>query len=151
MQDLLEYHFKDDPEIGPLLATLAPGTGYRDRAADLLGYARIYEMRPTIVKADPKHYRATDVDDARKLAAQILAALRDAETPKARLWGERVAKAFTLLYAAYADVRATWLWLERRDPSAAERFPSLYWSPVSSKGRKAAPPEPAAPPPPNAP
>ncbi|MBK8253211.1 MAG: hypothetical protein IPK82_11165 [Polyangiaceae bacterium] len=138
MQTLCEYHFGDDPVIGSLLAELAPGTDYRDRAADLLGYARIYEMRPEAVKADAKHYRPTDVADARKYAGQILAALRDADSPKARLWGDRLVKVFTLLYAAHAEVRATWLWLERKDAGAAERFPSLYAPPPGSRPRKTA-------------
>lgn len=138
MQTLCEYHFGDDPVIGSLLVELAPGTDYRDRAADLLGYARIYEMRPEAVKADSKHYRATDVADARKYAGQILAALRDAESPKARLWGDRLVKVFTLLVAAHTEVRAAWLWLERKDAAAAERFPTLYAPSPGSRPRKTA-------------
>jgi hypothetical protein len=138
MQALCEYHFSDDRELGPILVELAPGTDYRDRAADLLGYARIYEMRPDIVKADPKHYRATDVADARKYAGKILAALRDAESPKARLWEDRIVKTFSLLYPAHTDVRATWLWLERKDAAAADRFPSLFAPSAGAKPRKTA-------------
>ncbi|WP_437896447.1 hypothetical protein [Sorangium sp. So ce124] len=60
MQALFEYHLSDDPVIKPELDRLRPGTGHRDLANDLLGYARIYELRADVVKDDRKLYRAGD-------------------------------------------------------------------------------------------
>ena len=40
--------------------TITPRKGYRDLANDLLGYARIYELRREVVKGDSRHYRAGD-------------------------------------------------------------------------------------------
>ncbi len=46
------HHFSGDPEIAPLLIDVAPGTSLSDRASDLLVYARVYELRPSIVSSD---------------------------------------------------------------------------------------------------
>ncbi len=125
MQKLNEHHFSDDPEIAPLLIEAAPGTSLTDRASDLLVYARAYELRPSIVASDVSHYRPTDVADARRLAAKINASVRDAQSPKARLWHDRCRKVFTLLEPCHAEVRQTWLWLERHNPAVAQQFPTL--------------------------
>ena len=84
MQALCEYQLADDPAIKPELDRLRPGTGHRDLANDLLGYARIYELRADVVKADPKHYRADDAAHARELAGAMIQKLSAAMTPRAR-------------------------------------------------------------------
>lgn len=126
MQELCEYYFKADPELGPEVARLSPGSGHRDLAGDLLGYARIYEKRPEVVAADPKNYRATDLADARKLAGEILAALGGSLSPSGQRAFDAYVRAWTWLNTAYDEVRSTGLWLHRRDPKKDERFPSLF-------------------------
>lgn len=126
MQALCEYHFADDPEIRPELDRLRPGVGHRDKANDLLGYARIYELRAAIVKTDPKYYQATDAARARELAGLYIQALSAASTPRARAAFATYARAWTVLSRRYEEVRAAGLWLFRADAAQEERFPSLF-------------------------
>lgn len=126
MQELCEYYFKADPELGPEVARLSPGSGHRDLAGDLLGYARIYEKRPEVVAADPKNYRASDLADARRLAGEILGALGGSLSPSGQRAFDAYVRAWTWLNATYDEVRSTGLWLHRRDPKKDELFPSLF-------------------------
>ncbi|WP_437669259.1 hypothetical protein [Sorangium sp. So ce131] len=126
MQKVCEHYFDDDPELGPVVRRLSPGTGHLDRANDLLGYAEIYEAQADVMSKDPKHYRATDVADARRLAGEIMSALALVMTPRARASYELLQRAWTLLVALYFEVQTVGLCLLRYDPQRNERFPSLY-------------------------
>lgn len=126
MQALCEYHFADDTEIRPELDRLRPGVGHRDLANDLLGYARIYDLRASAVKADSKYYRAADAGRARELAGIFIQALSAASTPRARAAYTKYARAWTVLSRRYEEVRAAGLWLFRADATREDRFPSLF-------------------------
>lgn len=141
MQALCEYQLADDPAIKPELDRLRPGTGHRDLANDLLGYARIYELRADVVKADPKHYRADDAARARELAGAMIQKLSTAMTPRARQAFDRYVRVWTLLCLHYEEVRAAALWLWRKSSRIQERFPSLFavGRPNSGRTRKEAP------------
>lgn len=138
MEKVSEHHLWDDPEVGPMVRSLHPGTSYQDRAYDLLGYADIYALRPAVVSTDATHYRASDVADARRLAGQILAALSSAMSPQARSWYDTSQRAWTLLEPIYNEVRDLGLWLLRSDPLRHQRFPSLYVVGRASTGRRKA-------------
>ncbi|MDC3960549.1 hypothetical protein [Polyangium jinanense] len=144
MQALCEYHLNDHPEVGPYLAMLRAGTGHRDLAADLLGYATVYRDHYDTLKDDKKHFRATDADDAVKAAEEILASLGARLSPEARVAGEHLARAFTVLLDTYEEVAATGRWLLRHEPTPEKTFPSLY-SVIRSRagGRSKKKPEPA--------
>ena len=135
MQTLCEYHFGDDPAIKPELDRLRPGNGHRDLANDLLGYARLYDLHPEVVKADPKHYRPGDAARARELGGTIIQALSASMTPRARVAYDRYARAWTLLNRRYDEVRAAGLWLFRKDPLRDQRFPSLFAAARPNVGR----------------
>lgn len=149
MQELLEYKFKKDPQVAPLLAVLRPGTGYRDLAADLLGYAEIYQRHSEEVASDTTNYRPTDRADAQRLAGEILSRLSAAMSPKARTAYELLQRAWMLLLQVYSEVSETGRWLLRYDPRRDERFPSLFAAgrpgsgrpPKKPKARGAPPPE----------
>ncbi|WP_437730264.1 hypothetical protein [Sorangium sp. So ce1335] len=135
MQALCEYQLADDPAIKPELDRLRPGTGHRDLANDLLGYARIYELRADVVKADRKHYRAGDAARARELAGVMIQKLSAALTPKAREAYDRYVRVWTLLCQRYDEVRAAALWLWRKNARVQERFPSLFVAGRPNVGR----------------
>ena len=135
MQALCEYHLTDDPEIRAELDRLRPGVGHRDLANDLLGYARIYELRAAVVKADAKYHRATDAARARELAGLFIQALSAASTPRARAAFAAYARAWTVLSRRYEEVRAAGLWLFRADATREDRFPSLFVAGRPSVGR----------------
>ncbi len=126
MQTVCEYHLSDDREMKPLLDLLRPGTGHRDLARDLNGYAKIYEARHAVVSADTKHYRPGDAARAKELAMQIFEALSDAMSHDAREAYSAHVRSWTLAFRRYEEVRAAGLWLFRADPARDELFPSLF-------------------------
>lgn len=126
MQALCEYHFRDDPEIASELDRLRPGSGHRDLASDLNGYARIYELRKDVVALDRKHYREADAEDARSVAGVIFNLLSDNSTSKARAAQDTLLRAWTLLERSYDEVRAVGLHLLRHNQDKHRFFPSLY-------------------------
>ena len=135
MQAVCEYLLSDDAKIRPELDRLRPGSGPRDRANDLLGYARIYDLRPDVVKTDPKNYRPGDAAKARELAGKIIQALSIAMTPRARVAYDRYVRSWTRLNRCYDEVRPTGLWLFRKDARKTERFPSLFAAARPNVGR----------------
>ena len=148
MQELLEYMFKKDPQVAPLLAVLRPGTGYRDLAADLIGYDEIYERHEKDVAADTTNYQPTDLADARRLAGEILSGLSAAMSPKAREAYDLLQRAWTWLLQVYSEVSEAGRWLLRYDPRREERFPSLFAAgrPRGGRPSKKAKPGEASPP-----
>jgi hypothetical protein len=126
MQALCEYHFRDDPEIAVELDRLRPGSSHRDIVSDLNGYARIYELRQDIVALDKKHYRDSDLVDARAAAGVIVATLSAGSTSKARIAQDTLARAWTLLCQSYDEVRAVGLHLLRYNQDKHRFFPSLF-------------------------
>jgi hypothetical protein len=143
MQTVCEYLLGDDRTIKPELDRLRPGTGHRDLANDLLGYARIYDMRADVVKSDQKHYRAGDAARALELAGAIIQKLSADMTPRARAAYDRYIRVWTLLNHRYDEVRSAGLWLFRKDLHVDERFPSLFAAarPNGGRPRKVAPKE----------
>lgn len=135
MQTVCEYLLGDDPEIGPELDRLRPGSGHRDLLGDLKGYIRIYELRAPVVKTDPKNYRPGDLRRAQELVAVLGQALSEGMTPRAREAYDACARCWTLLLRSYGEVREAGLWLFRKDPLRAQRFPSLFAASRPNGGR----------------
>jgi hypothetical protein len=148
MQALCEYHFSADPELGPKVALLRPGSGYRDLASDLIGYAGIYELRPAEVAADKRHYRATDLADAVSTAEEILSSLGAGGSKESRERAADLSRSWTLLVEVYNDVAPTLRWLFRNDTSLRDTVPeSLFTAGRSTrhpKGKKKTPTAPSA-------
>ena len=126
MQACCEYYLNDDPVIGPYLAMLRAGTGHRDLAADLLGYAEVYRDHYDIVSVDKKYFRVTDADDAVKTAEAMLGLLGAKLGPETRISADDLARAWTLLFDTYDEVATTGRWLLRKDSQADKVFPSLH-------------------------
>lgn len=135
MQTVCEYLLGDDPEIGPELDRLRPGSGHRDLLGDLKGYIRVYELRSAVVKTDPKNYRPGDLRRAQELVAQLGQALSEGMTPRAREAHDTLARCWTLLQRSYREVREAGLWLFRDDPLREQRFPSLFAAARPNVGR----------------
>lgn len=148
MQRCCEYYFSDDPVLGVEVARLSPGTGHRDLAEDLLGYAAIYEQRMAVIEHDRKHFRAGDLADARTAAKQIFDILAASLSSEARVAADDHARAWTLLSQVYGEVRAAGLFIERADAASPHRYPSLHTAGRDPGGRpkKTETPPPATPP-----
>lgn len=117
-------------------------------AADLLGYAQIYEQHKKEVASDTTSYRATDLADSRRLAGEILSHLSASMSPRAREAYDLLRRSWTHLLQVYSEVSEAGRWLLRHDPSRAQRFPSLFAAGRPGCGRpakkakgEAAPPE----------
>ena len=125
MQTCVEYHLADHPDAGPKVAFLRVGTGYRDLAGDLMGYAELYRDYGEELRHDRKHYRAGDAGEAVVLATRLFEALAMGQggdqhrlTLRDRTW--------TLLSRCYEEVAATGRWLLRHDPNVMALFPTLH-------------------------
>ncbi len=126
MQKCCEYHLGDDPEYSPILTQLSEGTGHRDLAGDLAGYAQVYRRKKDVLEHDTKYYQAQDVATAEKLSEAILDALAQAMSPEASATAQALAKCWVLLNRSYEEVVQTARWLERSNPNRDSLYPSLY-------------------------
>lgn len=145
IQKVCEHFFGEHAVIGPVLRQLSPGTGFLNRAYNLLGYADIYEQQHAVVSRDDIHYRDTDLADARRLGAQILAEIGATMTPLAREAFDLLRRTWTLLKPLYFEVQQVGLAGLRYDPLRDERFPSVYTVGRKGQGRKKANAAPSAP------
>jgi hypothetical protein len=142
LQRCCEYYFSDDPALSIELARLRPGVDYPDLAADLAGYARIYEAKLDVVSKDTKFFRPTDREDALRISAQIISHLGEGVTAEVTSASDAAVRCFTLLSRSYEEVASAGRWLQRRDPNVETFFPSLYAVARRAPSRKQ--PEPAA-------
>ncbi|MFO0586622.1 MAG: hypothetical protein U0441_03755 [Polyangiaceae bacterium] len=131
MQKVCEDFFGDDERILALRA----GTGYIDRAYDLLGYAEYYATRAAIVAGHPL-YRAGDLEEANKLGGKILAIYDTDQNPEQKLAFDQLRRAWTLLEAVYFEVRSVALGILRYVPEREELFPTVYVLGRKGQGRK---------------
>ncbi len=148
MFKLCEYHFGDDPTLGPSVAYVREGTGYLDRANDLEALADLCEQHPDAIKADPRNYRATDVADARRVAAALYSALGD-ERDGSAYWMQSQSGLWPLLLQTWAEVQQTGRFLEPMGQGET-LFPSQVsaaraLAPKSSPPAKTEPNEPTPP------
>jgi hypothetical protein len=131
MLKLAEYAFEGDAVISLEVADIRLGTGYKDLANDLVRLAKIYIAHQAILSKDAFTYRATDADDARKLAQRILTELGNTRSIEETKWIDLSARAWTLLRNGYDEVQAAGTFLYRHE-EPEKKFPSLY---VASRGR----------------
>lgn len=125
MLDLTDYHFKRNGKLNREVAAIRAGTGYKDLASDLVRLARLYDDYKATVSADKVNYQPGDVAHARKLAAEIMHHLGEAQSADEKTWVELTTRLWTLLRSAYAEVQAAGLFLYRND-GGDEKFPSLH-------------------------
>jgi hypothetical protein len=118
MLKVVVYHFEDHPTLGPEVADIILGTGYRDMASDLTRIAKIYGTERATVEKDPKHYRADDEAGALKDAQDILDHLGEARSSAERKWADVVARSWTLMSQSYNEVSGAGNWLLRHEGGA---------------------------------
>jgi hypothetical protein len=124
MQTCVEYHLSDHPDAGPKVAFLRVGTGYRDLAGDLMGYAELYRDYRDELCHDRKNYREGDADEAVKLATRLFEALALGQGGDQHRLMLRD-RTWTLLARCYDEIAATGRWLLRHDPNVSSFFPAL--------------------------
>ncbi|MCU0682129.1 MAG: hypothetical protein MUF34_07730 [Polyangiaceae bacterium] len=125
MQRCVEYHLADHPEAAAKVAFLRAGSGYRDLAGDLMGYAELYRAYADELTHDRKQYRESDADEAVRLATQLFETLALAPGGLGQAVSLRD-RAWTLLSQCYEEVAAAGRWLLRHEPKVDSLFPSLH-------------------------
>jgi len=125
MMLVLAYNLGEDGDVASKLDDIRSGTGHVDLAGDLMRLARLYEDHAAALGVDARHYRADDVETARRLAMSIHQILGDGLSGDREYWAEYRARAWTFLVNTYDEVSATGRWLLRND-DPDRRFPSLY-------------------------
>ena len=123
MGKLARYHLEDEPEWMERLRPIRGGRGHKDLISDLSRLADILEANRSVVEHDRKHYRPTDVAEARRLAWELLEHIGKRSCAGRSNLSVRV---WTLLGACYDKIRRAALFLFAEDPERAARFPSLY-------------------------
>lgn len=125
MLDLTDYHFKRHGKLNREVAAIRAGTGYKDLASDLVRLAKLYDDHKATISSDKVNYQAGDASQARKLAAEIMHQLGEAQSAEEKKWVDLATRLWTLLRGAYAEVQAAGLFLYRND-GGDEKFPSLH-------------------------
>lgn len=120
MLKIVIHYFEDDPDLAGEVKSLGRRKSHDATIHDLQKLAALYATRRDIVEKDPKYWRPTDEADARAAAAAMETALAAAQGEAEQRWSELGARVWALLAPVIEDVRATGLWLYRKD--GAERF-----------------------------
>lgn len=117
------HYFEDDAAKAAELKRVGRKKGHAPLRDDLERLASFYEVEREVVERDPKYYRATDVADARRLAAELTELLRAAQSEELARWDDKLARAMMVLVPAYDELRAAGQYLLRA--GGAERFAAL--------------------------
>jgi hypothetical protein len=125
MMKVLDYYLGQSTDVYNILADIRGGTGYVDLASDLARLAELYQIHAPVLAVDTVRYKATDREDAGRLAQAIHQVLGDGQHSDARYWTDYLARAWSLLVITYDEVSATGRWLFRHEDGET-RFPSLY-------------------------
>lgn len=134
MLELTEYIFRHDAKRATEVAAIRSGTSYLDLASGLVRLADLYRDEHGLVERDPINYRPEDEKRARQLAEQVRTALGGAQGQEHKQAADLVARAWTLLRDAYAEVRAAGLFLFRHEGDEA-KFPSLHTNARAGRGK----------------
>lgn len=117
------HYFEDDASHASELKRIGRKKGHVQLRDDLERLASFYEAQRDVIERDPKWYRAGDVAEARRIAAELNALLKAAQSDELGQWDARLAQAYTLLVPAHEELRAAGQFLLRN--GGAERFAAL--------------------------
>jgi len=121
MLKLIDYHVGDIDQVAVELADIRGGSGYHDRASDLVRTAQLFEAWQDELADDPRRYDPNAAKQARAYADRILEALRQSVQASAE-WADMRNRAWTHLDALYKDVQTTGAWLFRNEPEDGDLF-----------------------------
>jgi len=117
------HYFEDDAAHAAELKRIGRKKGHVQLRDDLERLACFYEAQRDVIERDPKWYREGDVAEARRIAAELTALLKTAQSDELGQWDARLAQAYTLLVPAHEELRAAGQFLLRN--GGAERFVAL--------------------------
>jgi hypothetical protein len=137
MVGVLQHWHGDRHDIAVDLAQVREGSGHQDLANDLDTLAELYAREDvrTLIAHDIKHYRASDVDDALRLATIIAASLGIAEEGEAERLTDLARRAATLLVRGYEEHARCGRFFFGKIEDVTVTYPSLFAA-VRSAPRK---------------
>src|SRR2546421_4578394 len=149
---MLEYYVGTVPEVASEIADIRAGSGYQDRASDLVRTAVLWERYRADLEGDKRYFDPTDASKARTYAESIVQALRSSLGASAADRADLRNRAWTLMLELYNEVRAAGEFVFRNDPVELDFFLPLRQVVSPARPRKTdtppAPPAPAPAPPP---
>jgi hypothetical protein len=134
---LLEYHVGSIPDVAAELADIRSGSGYQDRASDLMRAAILWERWRAELEGDKRLFDAGDGQKAKALAEAIVTALRASLGTNLAEQADLRNRAWSLLSRLYNEVRAAGLFVFRNDPAELEHFAPMRQV-VTSRSRSKA-------------
>jgi hypothetical protein len=139
MQYVLEYNIGDDPRYATRLKYIREGAGHQDMANDLQLLRGLYEDDEVraIIEQDKRRYRASDADEAKRLAGLIFTGFGLEQEGEAKRWTNLFQRSVTLLVRDYEGHREAGQFGFRRDEDVAATYPSLYAAVRSAPSRRA--------------
>ncbi len=140
MLKLIDYHVGDRTEVAAEIDDIRSGSGYQDRASDLVRAAALWERWRAELDQDTRFFDPKDGEQARAYAEGIVRSLRAAHRANTAAWNDLRARAWTLLNELYSEVRAAGTYLFRHEPAERDRFTALRQTVSPTRGRPKAPP-----------
>jgi hypothetical protein len=122
MLKVLEYHVGEAPEVAAEIAGIRSGTGYQDRASDLVRAAALVERYRAELEGDERWFDESDAALARTYAEQIVQSLRSSMQSRAADWTDLRNRAWTELNRWYNEVRAAGEFVFRAEPGERDLF-----------------------------
>ncbi len=136
-----EHALEDDAGATREVDRIRAGSGYLDRANDLVALAELYRQHPKDVRLDGKKFRETDEGEALSTAEAIFRALGVEAKGDGEDWRDLQHRAWVELATRYREVRRWGLALFADEPDVDERLPDLV---AASRSARKAPNKPAA-------
>ncbi|HEU4537489.1 MAG TPA: hypothetical protein VFS00_25395, partial [Polyangiaceae bacterium] len=139
MMRVLEHWLGDRADIAAELAHLRKGSGHFDLADDLATLAELYtrdDVRPHIER-DAKHYRASDPEEAERVAGRIFFAQGLGKEGHAERIADLTHRTAALLLRAYDEHRACGQFLFRKVENVAATYPSIFTATRKPRRRRA--------------
>jgi hypothetical protein len=116
------YYLSSKQTVADELEDIRTGKGHLDLAMDLDRLVALVQEHHELLKNDPVHYRASDLEDAPKLAKEIRTAYYATTT---NTWADAARRVFTLADRSYGEVRAAAAFVFRHEPALADVFVAL--------------------------
>ncbi len=140
MLKLIDYHLGDRTEVAAEIADIRSGSGYQDRASDLVRAAALWEHWRAELDQDKRFFDPKDGERARAYAEGIVRSLRVSLRANTAAWNDLRIRAWTLLNELYSEVRTTGVYLFRHEPAERDQFVPLRQAVSPTRGRPKAPP-----------
>jgi hypothetical protein len=128
MIGVITHWLGDRHDIATDLAHLREGSGHQDLANDLETLSEIYQRADvrSLLEHDIKHYRATDPDEAVRLAERLMASMGLTEEGEAERMTGLARRAATLLVRNYDEHAHGGRFFFGKSENVAVTYPSLY-------------------------